>query len=113
MEHQGLALCSMPMFHVPRVTGRTHSLRRAVRYTNVRPCPRLDLARRVPHGSAMQIIDGMFQLKVPIPNNPIGYVLPYAFQVPGGIAIIDPGWDADESVDSLKEQLGEIGAGFD
>jgi glyoxylase-like metal-dependent hydrolase (beta-lactamase superfamily II) len=60
----------------------------------------------------MQIIDGMFQLKVPIPNNPIGYVLPYAFQVPGGIAIIDPGWDADESVDSLKEQLAEIGASF-
>jgi glyoxylase-like metal-dependent hydrolase (beta-lactamase superfamily II) len=60
----------------------------------------------------MQILDGMFQLKVPIPNSPVGYVLPYAFQVPGGISIIDPGWDAPESVESLEGQLKAIGASF-
>ena len=59
----------------------------------------------------MEIIAGMYQLKVPIPNNPVGYVLPYVFEVEGGCAIIDPGWDADESYEALQQQLAEIGAG--
>jgi glyoxylase-like metal-dependent hydrolase (beta-lactamase superfamily II) len=60
----------------------------------------------------MEIIPGLYQLKVPIPNNPIGYVLPYLIEVPGGYTIIDPGWNADESVRSLKRQLGELGLSF-
>jgi glyoxylase-like metal-dependent hydrolase (beta-lactamase superfamily II) len=60
----------------------------------------------------MEIVNGLHQLKVPVPNNPVGFTLPYLFEVPGGAAIIDPGWDADESVDSLKEQLGDLGLGF-
>jgi glyoxylase-like metal-dependent hydrolase (beta-lactamase superfamily II) len=57
----------------------------------------------------MEIVNGLHQLKVPVPNNPIGYTLPYLFEVPGGAAIIDPGWDAPESVDSLRSQLHELG----
>jgi glyoxylase-like metal-dependent hydrolase (beta-lactamase superfamily II) len=57
-------------------------------------------------------VAGLQQLKVPIPNNPVGYVLPYLFEVPGGLAIIDPGWDAPESIDSLRDQLAELGASF-
>ena len=60
----------------------------------------------------MQILAGLHQLKVPIPNNPVGYVLPYLFDVPGGGVIIDPGWDAAESVESLRDQLAELGLGF-
>lgn len=58
----------------------------------------------------MEIVPGLYQLKVPIPNNPIGYVLPYLFEVPGGCAIIDPGWNADESFEALQSQFVEIGA---
>lgn len=60
----------------------------------------------------MEVINGLHQLKVPVPNNPIGFTLPYLFQVPGGAAIIDPGWDAPESVESLQGQLGELGLSF-
>src|SRR5438067_11798974 len=60
----------------------------------------------------IQVIPGLFQLKVPIPNNPVRYVLPYLFQVPNGLAIIDPGWDAEESIESLRGQLATLGAGF-
>ncbi len=60
----------------------------------------------------MEIIAGLHQLKVPIPNNPIGYVLPYLFEVPGGCAIIDPGWNADECEASLRSQMGALGLGF-
>ena len=60
----------------------------------------------------MEIVAGLRQLKVPIPNNPVGFVLPYLFEVPGGLAVIDPGWDAPESIDSIREQMAEIGASF-
>jgi glyoxylase-like metal-dependent hydrolase (beta-lactamase superfamily II) len=60
----------------------------------------------------MEIIAGLHQLKVPIPNNPIGYVLPYLFEVPGGCAIIDPGWNADESEEALRTQMQALGLGF-
>jgi glyoxylase-like metal-dependent hydrolase (beta-lactamase superfamily II) len=60
----------------------------------------------------MEIVNGLHQLKVPVPNNPVGFTLPYVFEVPGGAAIVDPGWDADETADSLREQLSELGLGF-
>jgi glyoxylase-like metal-dependent hydrolase (beta-lactamase superfamily II) len=60
----------------------------------------------------MEVVPGLYQLKVPIPNNAIGYVLPYLMEVPGGYAIIDPGWNADESVQSLRDQLAELGLSF-
>ncbi len=60
----------------------------------------------------MEIVNGLHQLKVPVPNNPIGYTLPYLFEVPGGATIVDPGWDAPESVESLQSQLAELGLSF-
>jgi glyoxylase-like metal-dependent hydrolase (beta-lactamase superfamily II) len=59
-----------------------------------------------------EVTGGLYQLKVPIPNNPIGYVLPYLIETPGGYTIIDPGWNAEESVSSLKAQLAELGLSF-
>jgi glyoxylase-like metal-dependent hydrolase (beta-lactamase superfamily II) len=59
-----------------------------------------------------EIIAGLYQLKVPIPNNPIGYVLPYLIETHGGYTLIDPGWNADESVESLRQQLAELGLSF-
>jgi glyoxylase-like metal-dependent hydrolase (beta-lactamase superfamily II) len=59
-----------------------------------------------------EIIAGLYQLKVPIPNNPIGYVLPYLIDGEGGYTLIDPGWNAEESVESLRNQLSELGLSF-
>jgi glyoxylase-like metal-dependent hydrolase (beta-lactamase superfamily II) len=36
-------------------------------------------------------------------------VLPYLFEVPGGCAIIDPGWDAEDSEAALKSQMQQLG----
>ncbi|HEX5369776.1 MAG TPA: MBL fold metallo-hydrolase [Dehalococcoidia bacterium] len=47
-----------------------------------------------------------------MPNNPVGFTLPYVFEVPGGAAIIDPGWNADVTYESLRDQLAEIGVSF-
>ena len=60
----------------------------------------------------MEVMTGLHQLKVPIPNNPLGYVMPYLIELPDGCAIIDPGWDADESMQALESQLGEIARGL-
>ncbi len=57
----------------------------------------------------MEIVNGLHQLKVQVPNNPVGFTLPYVFEVPGGASIIDPGWDADVVLDELTSQLGDIG----
>jgi glyoxylase-like metal-dependent hydrolase (beta-lactamase superfamily II) len=59
-----------------------------------------------------EVLPGLWQLNVPIVNSPIGYVMPYLMEVPGGYAIIDPGWDEDESISSLRSQLAELGLGF-
>jgi glyoxylase-like metal-dependent hydrolase (beta-lactamase superfamily II) len=60
----------------------------------------------------MEIVNGLHQLKVPVPNNPVGFTLPYLFEVPGGAAIVDPGWDAPESVEALQSQLEALGLSF-
>jgi glyoxylase-like metal-dependent hydrolase (beta-lactamase superfamily II) len=60
----------------------------------------------------MEVIPGLHQLKVPIPDNPIGFVLPYLFEVPGGCAIIDPGWDDPESEAALQSQMDGLGLSF-
>jgi len=57
----------------------------------------------------MEIVNGLYQLKVPVPNNPVGFTLPYVFEVPGGASIIDPGWDADVTWNDLTSQLDEAG----
>ncbi len=36
---------------------------------------------------------GLWSLPVPIPRSPLRYVLTYAFEVPGGVVLVDPGSD--------------------
>lgn len=52
-----------------------------------------------------EILPGLFQLKVPIPNNPLGYVLPYLFEGDNGYVMFDSGWNAPESYGALMSQL--------
>ncbi len=43
------------------------------------------------------IVPGIHQLQVPIPNNPLGYVLPYLMEGSDGYTLIDSGWNAPEA----------------
>lgn len=52
---------------------------------------------------------GLWSIPVPIPINPLRYVLVYAFEVPGGVAIIDAGWDTDEAYAALVAGLKTAG----
>lgn len=52
---------------------------------------------------------GIFQLKLPIPNNPLGYTNPYLLQGDDEYLLIDTGVNTEEAFQSLKWQLAEIG----
>src|SRR5207247_3586797 len=54
---------------------------------------------------------GLWSIPVPIPNNPLRYVLVYAFETDRGPYLVDAGWNTDDAFDVLCKGLGQ--AGFD
>ncbi|GAA0715776.1 MBL fold metallo-hydrolase [Dactylosporangium roseum] len=66
------------------------------------------LAKTVP--PVEQVRPGLWSVPVPMPDNPLRYVLVYAFERPDGIAIIDTGWPTQEAWDALVAGLAAIGA---
>jgi len=62
---------------------------------------------------ATEVRSGLFQLKVPIPNNPLGWVLPYLVPGDDGYTLIDSGWNTPDAFDALEEELRAAGVTFD
>jgi glyoxylase-like metal-dependent hydrolase (beta-lactamase superfamily II) len=60
-----------------------------------------------------EIIPGIYQLKVPIPNNPLGNTNSYLLRGDDGALIIDPGMNNDESFEALKNELAGAGVTFE
>jgi glyoxylase-like metal-dependent hydrolase (beta-lactamase superfamily II) len=57
-----------------------------------------------------QVRPGLWSIPVPIPNNPLRYVLVYAFELRGGgVAIVDAGWNTDEAWNALNGGLAQAG----
>jgi glyoxylase-like metal-dependent hydrolase (beta-lactamase superfamily II) len=63
-----------------------------------------------PKPATEQVLDGLWSIPVPIPGSPLPYVLAYAFAVPGGVVLVDPGWNAPEALDALSQGLAVAGA---
>src|SRR5918999_366951 len=57
-----------------------------------------------------QVLDGLWSIPVPIPGSQLPYVLAYAFAVPDGVVLVDPGWNAPEALAALAEGLGVAGS---
>src|SRR5215469_6809982 len=57
-----------------------------------------------------QLAGDLWSIPVPIPANPLRYVLSYVFASDGGLVLLDTGWDADESWQALTGGLRTIGA---
>ncbi|MCI0778169.1 MAG: MBL fold metallo-hydrolase [Chloroflexi bacterium] len=62
---------------------------------------------------AKEVLSGLYQLKVPIPNNPIGYVLPYLIPGDDGYTLVDSGWNTPEAFAALEAELKEVGVSFE
>ncbi|TVR27696.1 MAG: MBL fold metallo-hydrolase [Ilumatobacter sp.] len=58
-----------------------------------------------------QVTDGLWSIPVPMPDNPLRYVLVYALETVDGIVIVDAGWPTDEAWQGLVD--GCRTAGFD
>jgi glyoxylase-like metal-dependent hydrolase (beta-lactamase superfamily II) len=56
-----------------------------------------------------EVLPGIHQLKVPIPNNPLGFVLPYLIEGDDGYVMFDSGWNAPEAYGALMSQLMALG----
>jgi glyoxylase-like metal-dependent hydrolase (beta-lactamase superfamily II) len=52
---------------------------------------------------------GLWSIPVPIPNNPLRYVLVYAFETDRGPYLIDAGWNTDAAWDTLVAGLEHTG----
>ena len=61
----------------------------------------------------VQIMDGLLQLRVPIPNNPLGWVLPYLIEGSDGWTLVDSGWNVPEAWEALEQQLRDAGVPWD
>jgi glyoxylase-like metal-dependent hydrolase (beta-lactamase superfamily II) len=56
-----------------------------------------------------QVRPGLWSIPVPIPNNPLRYVLVYAFELDHGVALVDAGWNTDDSWEALQSGLTTMG----
>jgi glyoxylase-like metal-dependent hydrolase (beta-lactamase superfamily II) len=56
---------------------------------------------------------GIFQVKIPLPNNPLGFVNVYLLKSEQGSLLIDTGWKSDGAFDALTQQLAAAGVGLD
>jgi glyoxylase-like metal-dependent hydrolase (beta-lactamase superfamily II) len=52
---------------------------------------------------------GLWSIPVPIPNNPLRYVLVYAFETERGPYLVDAGWNTDDAYQKLVDGLDEAG----
>ncbi len=57
----------------------------------------------------MEIIPGIYQLQIPIPDNPLGHLNSYLLEGINGWLIIDTGWHDNDAFNSLETQLNDVG----
>jgi glyoxylase-like metal-dependent hydrolase (beta-lactamase superfamily II) len=52
-----------------------------------------------------QVRPGLWSIPVPIPNNPLRYVLVYGFETDRGLYLVDAGWNTDDAYETLLAGL--------
>jgi len=52
-----------------------------------------------------RVVPGVWSVPVPIPDNPLRYVLSYLIEHASGFVLVDPGWDAPASWQALTDGL--------
>ena len=56
-----------------------------------------------------EVFPGIFQLKIPLPNNPLNHLNAYLLHMEDKNFLVDVGVDAPESFEELKHQLAWLG----
>lgn len=61
----------------------------------------------------MEIYPGVYHIKTPLPDNPLGFVNVYLLKTEQGNLLIDTGWGTDNAFDRLVQQMAEAGVALD
>ncbi len=61
----------------------------------------------------MQIHPNVFRFKIPLPDNPLGFVNVHLIKTDQGSILIDAGWNTDAAYQALLEQMDAIGTSVD
>ena len=56
-----------------------------------------------------KVIPGIYQMAIPMPNNPLGYLLSYLIKDENGYIMVDTGWNTKIAWQSLLGQLEKLG----
>ncbi|MGH3096516.1 MAG: MBL fold metallo-hydrolase [Streptosporangiales bacterium] len=57
-----------------------------------------------------RLTSGLWSMRVPMPDNPLGYTLVYVLESDRGPVLVDTGWDADVGWEALTEGLVAAGS---
>jgi glyoxylase-like metal-dependent hydrolase (beta-lactamase superfamily II) len=57
-----------------------------------------------------EVRPGLWSIPVPLPINPLRYVLVYALECRGGVTLVDAGWNTEEAWSTLCAGLAQVGA---
>lgn len=57
----------------------------------------------------MEIKKNVFQMKIPIPNNPLGNINSYLIKTDEGSMLVDTGWNTPDAYDALVNQMQPYG----
>ena len=60
----------------------------------------------------MKIINGIHQIKIPIPDNPLEYLNSYLIEGSDGWLMVDTGWSSPDAFTELENQLKNLGLTF-
>lgn len=61
----------------------------------------------------MEVLPNIHQLKIPNPDNSLGFVNVYLVKTVEGCLLIDTGWNTDQAFKSLEQQLAEVDVSFE
>jgi len=61
----------------------------------------------------MELFPGLHQIKLPLRDNPLGWVNGYLIAGDGGYTLVDCGWDTPDVLDALRRGIDEIGVRLD
>ncbi len=60
----------------------------------------------------MKIAENIYQMRIPIPDNPLGYINAYLIKSDEGSILVDTGWNTEDAFVTLYSQLEEYGVTF-
>ena len=60
-----------------------------------------------------EVRPGLWSIPVPLPRNPLRYVLVYVLECDDGVILVDAGWNTEEAWSALRAGLERVGAGVD